>query len=177
MGTLEPRKNLINLITAYNKALILYPKLQNSILVIAGNKGWNAQKIFRQVDRLKMKQNIKLPGYVPDADLPSLYKNCRFFTYLPFYEGFGLPILEAVSFGKACLVSHTSSLPEIVGPCGMTVDPANVSQIASAIKLMWTNQQQRKLYEQKTVFWSKQFSQEKSSRKLLEILENLYPKQ
>ena len=171
VGTIEPRKNLSSLLKAFHQAVVHKP--DNLKLVLVGKIDWHAQQMFNTIQRLNLHRYIQLLGYVPDSDLPALYQNCYFFTYIPFYEGFGLPVIEAISGGKACLVSNTSSLPEVVGPCGILVNPTQVDEIAKAINNLWFNQNFRQKFEQQTSAWVKKFSWEKSAQQLLQIIENV----
>ncbi len=134
VGTLEPRKNLPNLIRAYHHFLQLL-KLKNHPLpklVIVGKKGWYYQNIFQEVARLNLSSSVIFTGYLADEQLPSLYQQAKFFAYLPFYEGFGLPIIEALSFNTPVITSNHPVLAATLGSNGLTVDPHNIPQITQA---------------------------------------------
>lgn len=125
VSTISPRKNIDGLIKAYNE---LECK-KDYKLVIAGAYGWLYEDVIKLVDNLKLKDNVIFTGKINDHELKYLYKNCDLFTYLSFYEGFGLPPLEAMSYGKTCIVSNTSSLPEVVGGAGIMVNPYDINEI------------------------------------------------
>lgn len=129
VSTISPRKNIDTLIKAFDK-------VKNEVkdnLVIAGNNGWMYDKIYELVDKLNLKNRIIFTGKVNDDELKYLYKNSRIFTYISIYEGFGLPPLEAMSFNIPCIVSNTSSIPEVVGNYAMKVNPIKVENIADAL--------------------------------------------
>ena len=125
VSTISPRKNIDGLIKAYNHM----ENKSDYKLVIAGAYGWLYEDILRLVDDLNLKDNVIFTGKINDDELKYLYKECYLFTYLSFYEGFGLPPLEAMSYGKRCIVSNTSSLPEVVGDSAIKVDPYNLNEI------------------------------------------------
>lgn len=129
VSTISPRKNIDGLIKAYNG---LECK-SNYKLVIAGAHGWLYEYVLKLVDDLRLKDNVIFTGKINDDELKYLYKECYLFTYLSFYEGFGLPPLEAMSYGKRCIVSNTSSLPEVVGDAAISVNPYSLEEIKNAI--------------------------------------------
>ncbi|MCS6104935.1 glycosyltransferase family 1 protein [Clostridium botulinum] len=130
VSTISPRKNIDGLIKAFNK-------IKDDIdenLIIAGNKGWMCEAIYKLVDDIKLNDRVVFTGKINDDELKYLYKNASVFTYVSFYEGFGLPPLEAMSYGIPCIVSNTSSIPEVVGDAAIKVDPKNVGEISKYIK-------------------------------------------
>ncbi len=131
VGTLEPRKNIEGLLEAF---AILKSRGFSHKLVIAGGKGWKYQGIFRTVSRLHLDSDVVFAGYVSDAEKCSLMRKAELFVYPSFYEGFGLPVLEAMALGTPVVTSNTSSLPEIVGDAGILVDPYDVGSIANGIE-------------------------------------------
>jgi alpha-1,3-rhamnosyl/mannosyltransferase len=128
-GTLEPRKNLPRLIEAYAH---LPARLRDRVeLVLVGATGWETDETFDSIAR--QQGRVRALGYVPDADLPALYRRAEVFAYPSLYEGFGLPILEAMRSGTAVLTSRVSSLPEVGGEAVRYVDPRDVSDIRSGL--------------------------------------------
>ncbi len=105
-------------------------------LVITGGKGWMFESIFEQVKALGLENRVHFPGFVDDADLPALYSAADLFAYVSLYEGFGLPLLEAMACGTPVIASNVSSLPEVVGDVGVQVDPRDVDDITRALSLM-----------------------------------------
>jgi glycosyltransferase involved in cell wall biosynthesis len=131
VGTLQPRKNLARLLTAYERLCERGEAIFD--LVLAGKVGWLSQEIVAQAERSRYAERIHLPGYVADADLPALIAGARLFTFPSLYEGFGLPILEAQSLGVAVMSAKGSSLPEVAGDAALYVDPTDVEAIAQAM--------------------------------------------
>jgi len=175
LGTIEPRKNILNLIQSFNDAFLRKKRKCNDIpyLVLAGKKGWYFDEIFSTLEKLELKEKIKFLGYTPDENVPALIRNCLFFSYIPFYEGFGLPIVEAISFGKSCLTSNTSSLPEALGNCGIAVSPNNTEEIKNAILSLWSDEKLRKVFENNTKEWRKKFDRKENAKKLIKIFRSL----
>lgn len=171
VGTLEPRKNLPNTLQAYKLFVdrLKSEKKKSPLFVLVGQKGWHSEEIFKTIKNLKLEKSVKTLGYIPDQDLPDLYNNCLFLVYAPFCEGFGLPVIEAIYFGKACLTSYASSLPEVVGPCGIKIDPNDVQKLGKSMYQLWNDKKLRKKYEQATKVWLKNFSNIKNAKKLLEV--------
>lgn len=130
VSTISPRKNIDGLIKAYNS---LECK-DNVLLVIAGSYGWLYEDIIKLADDLNLNGKVIFTGKINDDELKYLYKKCTLFTYLSFYEGFGLPPLEAMSYGKTCIVSNTSSLPEVVGNAAIQVNPYKINEIKDNIQ-------------------------------------------
>ena len=131
LGTLEPRKNVERLIEAYARL-----KRAGEIphkLVLGGARGWLYDRIFARVRELNLEDDVLFTSYIPYDELPLWYNCADIFIYPSLYEGFGLPPLEAMACGTPVVTSSRSSLPEVVGTAAMTVDPLDVSAIASAI--------------------------------------------
>ncbi len=130
LGTLEPRKNVDKLVEAY--AAVVERGLPHG-LVLAGGKGWNYQAIFRAIERHGLGDRVVVPGYVDRAEQPLWYNAAELFVYPSQYEGFGLPALEAMACGVPVVTSNTSSLPEVVGNAGATVDPTDVAALSETM--------------------------------------------
>ena len=170
LGNLEPRKNISGLVEAYGKALQKCSDLP--LLAIAGGRGWQYDEIFDRVKSLGLSEKVIFTGYVDDDDVPLLINGAEAFCFPSFYEGFGMPPLEAMSCGVPVIVSKTSSLPEVVGDCGISVDPYNVQEIADALIRMTDKkfcEEQRKAGIER----AKTFSWEKSAALLKGLLEEL----
>ncbi len=129
VGTLEPRKNLSRLLEAY--ALLEETPYQ---LVHAGPQGWLFDDVLAQVDRLGLRDKVRFLGYVPLDDLVGLYNAASVFVYPSLYEGFGIPILEAMGCGCPVITSNVSAIPEVAGDAAQLIDPYNVAELASAIR-------------------------------------------
>ena len=128
VSTIQPRKNFQRLI----QALAQLPADFN--LVIAGSKGWLYDDILDEADKPAVRGRVLFPGFVADADLPALYTEAAVLAYPSLYEGFGLPLLEAMACGTPTLTSTASCLPEVAGGASVLVDPYNVEAIAAGLK-------------------------------------------
>src|SRR4051812_21779172 len=138
VSTLEPRKNLVRLLEAFAQVIqVADPNLQSSTsnldLVIAGRRGWLYEDIFAAIERLQLRERVRLLDYVHDKDLPALYNLAAAFAYPSIYEGFGIPPLEALACGTPTVIADNSSLPEVVGDAAVLVSAEDVGSIASGI--------------------------------------------
>jgi glycosyltransferase involved in cell wall biosynthesis len=134
LGTLEPRKNLARLIDAYAAWLAAAPVACKGVrLVIAGGKGWFYEQIFARVQALGLAEAVLFPGFIPADELPWWYRAAALFVYPSLYEGFGLPVLEAIACGIPAITSTASSLPEVAGDAALLVDPDDTAGLASAM--------------------------------------------
>lgn len=131
VGTLEPRKNHLGLLRAYARHKARFGKVLP--LVHAGGSGWLMNDFKDQVRKLSLQDDVILLGYVDDTVLQWLYQHCFAFVYPSHFEGFGLPVLEAMSLGAAVITSNTSSIPEIVGDAGILVDPVQDEELVNAM--------------------------------------------
>lgn len=138
-GSVEPRKNIQNLLKAY---LSLPYSLRKEVkLLLIGFSGWRNEEIMHTVQANA--QDIRYLGYVPENDLAGLYNLAELFVYPSFYEGFGLPPLEAMACGTPVIVSNTSAMPEVCGEAALYVTPEDSDQIASAILALLSDQSLR----------------------------------
>ncbi|MDI3340197.1 MAG: glycosyltransferase family 1 protein [Sphaerobacter sp.] len=130
VGTLQPRKNLARLIAAFDRLADDRPELR---LVLAGKRGWLAEEIDAALARSPHRDRIDLPGHVPDAALPALYGGAAAFALPSLYEGFGLPVVEAMDSGTQVVVSDRGALPEVGGEAAIVVDPRDPAAIAAGL--------------------------------------------
>ncbi len=159
VGNIEPRKNLIRLIKAYEK--ITDNKLK---LVIVGPKGWNNSEFFNVIDKCSKKDKIEIRGFVSEEELIRLYLTCRALIYPSIYEGFGIPVLEALTMDCPVLTSKSTVMEELAGDSASYFDPYDVESIIKTIDLYFNNQIQN---------FSNTFSWNKSAETLLEIFNKL----
>lgn len=131
-GTLQPRKNVDTLVRAY--ALLRSQGNDDHRLVLAGPRGWQYEPIFELIRQLGLEGSVTFPGFVPDDELPLWYSSATVFAFPSRYEGFGLPLLEAMACGTPVVSSNASSLPEVVGDAGLLVDPTDVEGLCSALR-------------------------------------------
>ncbi|MEK7502233.1 MAG: glycosyltransferase family 1 protein [Patescibacteria group bacterium] len=168
VGTLQPRKNIEKLIEA-----LTIVKNKNLELVIVGKKGWMYEDILSAPIKYKVSDRVKFLDNVNDEDLPSFYKNADCFVLPSLYEGFGLPILEAMQYGCPVLASNVSSLPEAGGDAAIYFDPQNTEDIAEKIDKVTSDEKFRTEMIQKGYEQVKKFSWEKTARETLKVLEEL----
>lgn len=168
VGTIEPRKNYLNLIKAY---LFLPQKIQDEFsLVIVGHCGWNYTAIMRAAGK---NDNIKILTGVGDDDLPFLYNGAKLFCYPSLYEGFGLPVLEAMSCGCPVVTSNTSSLPEVGGETAAYVNPYQPQSIAVAMEKLINDNQLCFNLTKKGQIQAKKFSWRKTIKETISIFSEL----
>lgn len=169
LSRLEPRKNFARLIEAF--ALARAEANLPHRLVIAGSKGWLYEAIFRRVDELRLQEHVHFTGFVDDADLPALYSAAEFFAYPSLYEGFGLPIVEALACGTPVLTGDNSCLPEAGGPGALYVKAEEVHSIAEGLVRLATDEALRHQLREAGLQHAAQFTWERSARRLLEAYE------
>jgi glycosyltransferase involved in cell wall biosynthesis len=131
VGTLQPRKNFVRLIEAYNILVRRYQIPHK--LVIVGSKGWLYDEIEETIHALRLDGRVNLTGFVKDQDLPYLYSAAEVFAFPSLYEGFGIPVLEAMGCGTPVVTSSVSSMPEVAGDAALLVSPHDVEALASAL--------------------------------------------
>lgn len=173
VGTLQPRKNYVRLIRAFAAISNLQPPTPSLQLVIAGGKGWLYDSIFAEVKRLGLPDRVLFPGFVADADLPALYSAARVLAYPSTYEGFGLPMLEAMACGTPVVTSTASCLPEVAGDAALLVPPTDVDALAAALDRALADETLRADLIAKGRARARQFSWANSARQLLEIYRSL----
>lgn len=132
VGTLEPRKNLRRLLAAYRRYVDQTPEPKP--LVVAGGQGWMEADLNTYIDSLQIQHHVQVLGFVSDASLRWLYRHCWAFIYPSLYEGFGLPVLEAMAAGAATITSQTTSLPEVGGDAALYIDPLEEASITTALQ-------------------------------------------
>lgn len=138
VGTIEPRKNITGLLQSFHHLRTRY-NVKDTALVLAGKKGWLYDEVGVKVAELGLTDSVIFTGRVTDEELHELYVAANVHVHPAFYEGFGLPPLEAMACGTPTVVSNTSSLPEVVGDAGLLVDPNNFEELAVALHRLLTN--------------------------------------
>ncbi|HVT40174.1 MAG TPA: glycosyltransferase family 1 protein [Gemmatimonadaceae bacterium] len=137
--TLEPRKNLRHLLACFHR-LIRQEQLPDVRFALVGATGWKSDALYALLqENPDLRSRVVLTGYVPDADLAALYSGARAFVYPSLYEGFGLPVLEAMQCGAPVITSDTSSLPEVVGDAGLCVSPTDADALSEALLRLVTD--------------------------------------
>lgn len=169
VGSIEPRKNLVGLISAFDK---IKTKVKHK-LVIVGGKGWLNSEIYVAIKEKKLENDVVFTGYVSDEELVALYNLADLFVYPSFYEGFGIPPLEAMACGTPVITSDTSSLPEVVGDAALMVNPKNTDVLASSIITVLNDETLRNRMVLDGLSRAKQFSWRRTADETLEIFEEM----
>jgi glycosyltransferase involved in cell wall biosynthesis len=133
LGSIQPRKNLTRLIEAFQWLRKSRPDDALPQLVIAGKRGWLDDEVFRAAQRDGLNESVKFIGYVPEEDLPALYSGATCFVYPSYFEGFGLPVLEAMQCGAPVIAGNQTSLPEVAGDAALLFDPFDTRALGEAI--------------------------------------------
>ncbi len=172
VGTIEPRKNLVRLIEAYHR---LRQEVSPPVpqLVLAGALGWMSEEVFRRVKALGLEDDVRFVGRVEGAVLPALYNGARLFAYPSLYEGFGMPVLEAMACGTPVVTSNVSSLPEVAGDACLLVDPTDVRQVAQAMARLLEDDALRDRLRQKGLARAAQFRWDRAATKALQVYDGL----
>lgn len=174
VGTVEPRKNLTGLFKSY---LLLPQEIQKKYkLVVCGGKGWNDSEIYELAKPLVDDGKLIFTGFVSDSDLAKLYEDALLFVYPSLYEGFGFPIIEAMSFGLPVITSNISSMPEAAGGAGILIDPASPKSISLAILHVLNDESLRRKLSRQSLKQSQKFSWRTCGRETLEVIINAVKK-
>jgi glycosyltransferase involved in cell wall biosynthesis len=166
VGVLEPRKNHLGLLRAY--ALLKKEGVGHLPLVLAGGRGWLMDDLARPIDDLGLREDVILLGHVDDESLQWLYESCFAFVYPSFFEGFGLPVLEAMTLGAPVIASQATSIPEIVGEAGILIDPRNEESLTRAMRELSESESMRQRLKEQSTREAGRFSWKKSAEQVLE---------
>ena len=164
LGTLEPRKNLLRLVRAF--AQLREPDLH---LVLAGGRGWFYEEIFAEVERLALTERVHFPGYVTAEALASWYNAAHAFAYVSTYEGFGIPVLEALACGVPTLTASTTSLPEAAGEGALTVPPDDEPAIVEGLRRLLSDEALRAALRGRGLAHAARFSWNETARQTIEL--------
>jgi len=179
IGTLHPRKNLACLVEAFatlnSKLKTQNSKLKthNPQLVIAGKKGWLYSEIFSRVKAMGLVDRVVFTGYVAGDDLPALLSGAQLFVFPSLHEGFGLPVVEAMSCGVPVVCSNTSSLPEVAGDAALLVDPLDTQALAAAMARLLTDESLRADLIARGFRQAERFSWPRAARQVMDLIEEL----
>lgn len=173
VGTIEPRKNYGTLLKAFKQYKGHTKKYKK--LCIAGGYGWMQENFTKEIESLGLAQDVVVTEYVSDAELANLYRYCFAFLYPTWYEGFGMPVLEAMNFGKPVIVSNVTSIPEIVGADGLLVKPHSQEGFAHSMLRL---EEEKGLYQcvvEKGYGRVGRFMWEKAAKKVLDVYKKVGP--
>lgn len=171
VSTVEPRKNLPTLLRAFRRLRDHY-KLETT-LAIAGQRGWLVEEVDAVVAELKLGEAVRFLGGVPNEELVYLYNAAKLFVLPSFYEGFGLPPLEAMACGTPVIVSNVSSLPEVVGDAGILIAPEDVEGLTVAMWRVLTDENLRRELRAKGLERAQTFSWERAARETLSVYQKV----
>ena len=167
VSTVEPRKNLPTLLRAFKLLRDNYKS--DAVLAVAGNRGWLFEEVDRVIDELKLHDTVRFLGGVPNEELVYLYNAAKVFVFPSFYEGFGLPPLEAMACGTPVIVSQVSSLPEVVGDAGILIDPQDVEALTVAMWRVLGDENLRREMRAKGLKRAQIFSWQRAARETLAV--------
>ncbi|MBN1315405.1 MAG: glycosyltransferase family 4 protein [Anaerolineales bacterium] len=170
VGTLHPRKNFPRLVQAFSHLTDRYPDIT---LVIAGGKSWHSPEILAEPARLGITGRVIFPGFIADSDLPALYSAAEMFVLPSLYEGFGIPVLEAMSCGTAVAISNRPSLPEVAGGAAIIFDALDLDGMASAMEKVLTDSMLRSKLIDKGIIEASKYTWQKSACQLSNIYQRL----
>jgi len=171
VGTLEPRKNLVRLVNAYES--LIHNQGCNHQLVLCGRKGWLYDEIFAAVSRAGLQEKIVFAQNVPDEALPYVYSGSVALIYPSLYEGFGLPVLEAMACGTPVITSNVSSLPEVAGEAALLIDPTDTKQIAQAMERVCSDPELRSVLAERGRTRSLGFSWRNTAEQTMRVYEQV----
>jgi glycosyltransferase involved in cell wall biosynthesis len=169
VGGLEPKKNVTNLLLAYKKISEFLPHK----LVFVGFNRWKYSKDLRLVDQLGIRDRVVFTGFVPDEDIPALYNLADLFVFPSFYEGFGMPVLEAMACGCPVVTTKTGCSPEVAGDAALLVNPYDPEEIAESVKKILTDEMLRIQLIEKGLKRVQRFSWHKCAEETLILFESL----
>jgi glycosyltransferase involved in cell wall biosynthesis len=170
VGSIEARKNLARLLEAYARLRRWSPQWR---LVVVGARKWKFSPVFDTVRRLGLEPHVQFTGYVADDDLPALYSGADLFVFPSVYEGFGLPVLEAMACGTPVVTSNSSSLPEVAGDAALLVDPLDVEAIASGMRAVLSDHALRAELRRRGLDRARQFTWERTASDTIAVYERV----
>lgn len=172
IGTIQPRKNLIRLIEAVARIdkikLVIVGKIKGE-----GRSGWMYEEILQAPKKFGVEDRVIFTNFLPTEDLPPLISGAEVFVQPSLWEGFGIPVVEAMACGTPIVCSSGSSLPEVVGVSGLVIDPYSIDQIEQAIRTIISDKKLRQKYSKLSIQQAKKFSWEKMAKIILKTFENL----
>jgi glycosyltransferase involved in cell wall biosynthesis len=172
VGTIEPRKNLQALIRMYGQLKNIHATCS---LVLGGGLGWKYENVLPLVQSLGEK--VRITGYLPREDLIPLYAGAHLFVYPSLYEGFGMPLLEAMASGVPIVAARTSSIPEVIGDAGLLMDPSNRTEMEEAVMKGLLDSSLRDSLKEKGIQRAKKFTWERAAMETLKVYQEVVDRQ
>lgn len=170
LGTVQPRKNYERLVQSLAR---LRASGQDVDLVIVGGKGWLEGPLYQTIQQLQLEDHVHITGFADDADLPALYSAATCFALPSLYEGFGIPVLEAMACGTPVVTSNISSLPEVAGDAALLVNPYNVEELTSALTRLITDDTLRQQLITRGFTQASRFTWDRAAQQLLKVYQKL----
>ena len=155
IGTIEPRKNLVRVIQAFER---IAPQFPEHVLVLAGKLGWAYDSVLEAIEQSAFRERIRRLGYISDESKRALLAGGDLLVYPSLYEGFGLPVLEAMAAGIPAITSNVSSLPEVAGSAAVMVDPESVDELTAAMTRLLSSKEVAENYRQLGMERARMFS-------------------
>ncbi len=172
VGDLQPRKNQIGLIRAFDGLIRCYPHLPHQ-LVLVGQDTWYSVRVRRAAEKSGVADRIHFTGFVADSELLDFYSACQVFVFPSFYEGFGLPILEAMACGRAVACSNTTAIPEVADAAAILFDPESIEQMTLALRDLVLDDELRARVERLGLQRASSFKWDQAARRTLEAYEQV----
>jgi len=171
LGTLEPRKNIVRMIDAYAKL----KKEQKDVpkFVFAGRKGWMYDEIFEKVKEYGLEEDVIFTGYIDQGDAPLLMNGASAFLFVSLYEGFGMPVLEAMACGTPVITANAASMPEVIGDCGLLADPMSADSIKECMAKIVNREVDIEDMTKRALERCEMFTWEKAAEKVMEVFESV----
>ncbi|WNV06101.1 glycosyltransferase family 1 protein [Candidatus Methylospira mobilis] len=167
VATIEPRKNIAALLSAYGELPEALRKRYP--LVLAGDKGWLSKPIHRSIEQAQSEGWLRYLGFVPESDLPAIFSGARGFAYPSLYEGFGLPVLEAMASGIPALISNRSSLPEVAADAALIVEANDIREISDNLRILLEDEQWRNVAVKKSLEVASRYSWQSTAQKTVDV--------
>jgi glycosyltransferase involved in cell wall biosynthesis len=174
VGSFEPRKNIPALLEAY--AILKKKGVCQHSLVFTGGTRWKSSGIISKIEELRLQNDISILGYIPEEELPVLYNAADLLVYPSLYEGFGMPVVEAMACGCPIITSNIASLPEITGTAGIMVNPNDYNELADAISMVIQDSQLKQKMRQQGLEQAKFFSWERCAQQTMSIYKQVTQK-
>lgn len=171
VGSIQPRKNLVRLIESYRDLRAARPQAKLPQLVLVGKRGWLYGETLEAVNRHSINGDIRFTGYVRETDLPALYTDALCFVYPSYFEGFGLPVLEAMACGAPVIAGNRTSLPEVIGDAGLLFDPFDTSALTTALARVIDDGKLRRSLHRRGLERASLFNWRETARRTLEVYE------